>query len=307
MEYVRLGNSGLQVSKVCLGTMGFGTPGVLFDWCVGYETAEAIVKECLDNGINFFDTANVYTNGESEEMLGKALKKYAKREEVVIATKCGINMDKNCKVNTKGLSRKHIFDEVEKSLKRLGTDYIDIYYIHHPDMDTPVEETMSALNDLVKMGKIRYIAASNMKAWQFAKYQYTAKMHGWAEFITVENTHNIFQRESEEELFPMLLDMGVSVTAYKVLAGGRLTRGNEKTTRSATQTLNEKEIEMNERIQKVADQHNCSKADILIAYELSKKPIASVLVGTTKVGRITDTVKALDIQLTEEEIAFLEA
>ena len=150
MEYVRLGNSGLKVSRVCLGTMGFGTPGKLFPWCVGYETSEQIIKECLDNGINFFDTANVYTDGESEEFLGKALKKYAKREELVIATKCGINMDKSAKPNTKGLSRKLIFDEVEKSLKRLQTDYIDLYIIHHPDMDTPVEETMQALDDLVR-------------------------------------------------------------------------------------------------------------------------------------------------------------
>ena len=308
MEYVRLGNSGLKVSRVCLGTMGFGTPGKLFPWCVGYETSEQIIKECLDNGINFFDTANVYTDGESEEFLGKALKKYAKREEVVIATKCGINMDKNAKPNTKGLSRKLIFDEVEKSLKRLQTDYIDLYIIHHPDMDTPVEETMQALDDLVRMGKIRYIGASNMRAWQFAKYQYTAEKHGWTKFISLQNTHNIFQREDEREVFPMLEDMGVSLTAYKILSGGRLSRNeSEQTTRSATQKLNDKEIEMNERIEKVAEKHNCSKANVLIAWELSMKPIDVVLVGTTKPGRITDTVKALDVQLDEEDKQILEA
>lgn len=308
MEYTRLGNSGLQVSKICLGTMGFGTPGKLFPWCVDYETSEAIIKECLDNGINFFDTANVYTDGESEEFLGKALKKYAKREEVVIATKCGINMHKDHPVNTSGLSRKHIFDEVEKSLKRLQTDYIDLYIIHHPDMNTPVEETMEALNDLVKEGKIRYIGASNMKAWQFAKYQYTARMHGWAQFIALENTHNIFEREDERELFPMLADMGVSLEAYKILSGGRLSRKeDEKTERSKTQQLSQKEIEMNERIEKIADRHQCSKADVLIAWEFTKRPVDVVLVGTTKTGRITDTVKALDVHLTEEDIAVLEA
>ncbi len=308
MKYIRLGNSGLKVSQICLGTMGFGTPGKLFDWCVDYETSEKIVKECLDQGVNFFDTANVYSNGESEVFLGKALKKYAKREEVVIATKCGINMDPNAKPNTVGLSRKLIFDEVEKSLERLGTDYIDLYIVHHPDMDTPVEETMQALDDLVRMGKVRYIGASNMKAWQFAKYQYTADKHGWTKFISLQNTHNIFQREDERELFPMLLDMGVSLTAYKVLSGGRLSRNdNEKTIRSSTQKLSEKEIEMNQKLEEIAKKHQCSKADVLIAWELSQKPIDVVLIGTTKQGRITDTIKALSIQLDVSDLELLEA
>ncbi len=308
MKYIRLGNSGLKVSQICLGTMGFGTPGKLFDWCVDYETSEKIVKECLDQGVNFFDTANVYSNGESEVFLGKALKKYAKREEVVIATKCGINMDPNAKPNTVGLSRKLIFDEVEKSLERLGIDYIDLYIVHHPDMDTPVEETMQALDDLVKMGKVRYIGASNMKAWQFAKYQYTADKHGWTKFISLQNTHNIFQREDERELFPMLLDMGVSLTAYKVLSGGRLSRNdNEKTIRSSTQKLSEKEIEMNQKLEEIAKKHQCSKADVLIAWELSQKPIDVVLIGTTKQGRITDTIKALSIQLDASDLELLEA
>lgn len=307
MEYVRLGNSGLKVSKICLGTMGFGTPGKLFDWCVDYETSEKIIKECLDQGINFFDTANVYSNGESEEFLGKALRKYAKREEVVIATKCGINMDRNAKPNTVGLSRKLIFDEVEKSLKRLGTDYIDLYIVHHPDMDTPVEETMQALDDLVRMGKVRYIGASNMKAWQFAKYQYTAEKHGWTKFISLQNTHNIFQREDERELFPMLFDMHVSLTAYKVLSGGRLSRNeNDKTVRSASQKLTDKEIEMNKKLDQIASKHQCSKADVLIAWELKKKPIDVVLVGTTKPGRITDTVQALEVQLDESDMQILD-
>ena len=307
MQYTRLGNSGLWVSRICLGTMGFGTPGKLFPWCVGYEESEAIIKECLDNGVNFFDTANVYTEGESEEFIGRALKKYARREEVVIATKCGINMTREPAPNTVGLSRKLIFDEVEKSLKRLGTDYIDLYIMHHPDPNTPVEETMEALNDLIRMGKIRYIGASNMKAWQFAKYQYTARMHGWAQFISLENPHNLFMRDDERELFPMLEDMGVSMTAYKILSGGRLSRSEgEETERSKTQKLNEAEVAINARIQEIADRHNCSKASVLIAWELSKKPIDVVLVGTTKVGRISDTVKALEVELTAEEIAYLE-
>ena len=307
MEYVRLGHSGLEVSRICLGTMGFGTPGDLFPWTVGYETSEAIVRECLDQGINFFDTANVYSDGESEEFLGRVLRKYASREEVVIATKCGLNMHQDHKPNTSGLSRKVIFDEVDKSLRRLGTDYIDLYIVHHPDPDTPVEETMEALNDLVHTGKVRYVGASNMKAWQFAKYQYTARMHGWQEFISVENTHNIFEREDEKELFPMLADMGVSLTAYKVLAGGRLSRKKgEETQRSRTQKLSEKDIRMNQKIEEVADAHHCSKAAVLISWELSKKPIDVVLTGTTKPGRITDTVKALHVRLTESEREYLE-
>ncbi|EHJ55673.1 hypothetical protein HMPREF9318_01756 [Streptococcus urinalis FB127-CNA-2] len=307
MKYINLGHSGLKVSQICLGTMGFGTPGKLFPWTIGYENAEAIVKECLDQGINFFDTANIYSNGESEEILGKALKKYSKREDVVIATKCGANMDSNPKPNTVGLSRKLIFTEVEKSLKRLGTDYIDLYIIHHPDMSTPIEETMEALNDLIKMGKIRYIGASNMRAWQFAKYQYAAAKNGWAGFISLQNTHNIFERLDERELFPMLDDMGVSLTAYKVLSGGRLTRKeNEKTERSKTQSLSDKDKKMNNKIDSIAQKYQCSKADVLIAWELSKKPIDVVLVGTTKVGRISDTVKALEIALSQEDIDYLE-
>lgn len=307
MEYVRLGNSGLVVSRVCLGTMGFGTPGKLFPWTIGYEEAEVIVKECLDQGINFFDTANIYSDGESEEFLGRALKQSAQRDEVVIATKCGINMSPNPGPNRVGLSRKHIFDEVEKSLKRLDTDYIDLYIVHHPDMNTPVEETMQALDDLVKMGKIRYIGASNMRAWQFAKYQHAAEKNGWTKFISLQNPHNIFEREDEREVFPMLEDMGVSLTAYKVLSGGRLSRDDkEVTARSQSQQLSDKEVEMNQRIQTVAERHDCSKADVLIAWELAKKPIDVVLVGTTKAGRISDTVKALDVKLTQQDLDLLE-
>lgn len=305
MEYVNLGNSGLSVSKICLGCMSFGTPGKLFDWCIDEEKSEQVVKKALDLGINFFDTANVYTNGESEEFLGRALKKYAKREEVVIATKVGMNMNPNCKPNTFGLSRKTIFDEVEKSLKRLGTDYIDLYIVHHPDPNTPLEETMLALHDLVKLGKIRYIGASNFKAWQFAKAQYIAKLNHWTPFISLQNMHNLFKREDERELFPMLEDMKVSLTAYKVLNGGRLSRDkDEKTIRSASQPIfkNPKE----DVIQSLMKKYNCSKANILIAYELSKSVIDTVLIGTTKPERLEDTVKSLDITLTKEDIEMLE-
>lgn len=304
MQYTYLGNSGLQVSRLCLGTMGFGTPGKLFDWCAGEETATKIVKECLDNGINFFDTANVYSDGESEIFLGKVLKANARREEVVIATKCGINMQKDPKPNTTGLSRKLIFDEVEKSLKNLGTDYIDLYIMHHPDPYTPAEETMQALDDLIRMGKVRYIGASNMYAWQFAKYQYSAEKHGWHTFVSLQNAHNLLKREDEREVFPMLKDMGVSLTAYKVLDGGRLSR-DTTTLRSSSQTVSESVIAMNDKLQKVAEKHHCSKADVVIAWELRQKPIDAVILGTASVGRMTDSCRALEITIDEEDIRIL--
>lgn len=304
MQYTYLGNSGLQVSRLCLGTMGFGTPGKLFDWCAGEETATKIVQECLDNGINFFDTANVYSDGESEIILGKALKTWARREEVVIATKCGINMQKAPKPNTTGLSRKLIFEEVDKSLKNLGTDYIDLYIMHHPDSYTPAEETMQALDDLIRMGKVRYIGASNMYAWQFAKYQYAAEKHGWHSFVSLQNAHNLLKREDEREVFPMLKDMGVSLTAYKVLDGGRLSR-DTATLRSSSQTVSESVIAMNDKLQKVAEKHHCSKADVVIAWELRQKPIDAVILGTASVGRMTDSCRALEITIDEEDITML--
>ncbi|MFC5630600.1 MULTISPECIES: aldo/keto reductase [Streptococcus] len=306
MDYIRLGNSGLLVSRICLGTMGFGTPGKLFSWTVGEDIAEKIIKECLDLGINFFDTANIYSDGESEIILGHALKKYTNREDVVIATKSGLPYGN--RPTTGNLSRKSLFDEVEKSLKRLKTDYIDLYIIHRPDPETPVEETMKALHDLIQLGKIRYIGASNMSAWQFAKYQYTAKSYGWTPFISLQNSHNIMERRDERELFPMLKDLKVSLTAYKVLAGGRLTRqAGDETERSKTQQLTEYEKSLSDHIQIIADRHRCTKADILVAWELAQEPIDVVLVGTTKVGRMSETVKALEVQLTPEDREELDA
>lgn len=314
MEYVRLGNSGLEVSKICIGCMSFGTPGVLFPWCIDENKSEEIIKKALDLGINFFDNANVYSNGEAEEILGRALKKYANREEVVIATKCGLNMNKNHGPNSRGASRKHIFDEVEKSLKRLQTDYIDLYIVHHFDYNTPLEETMKALNDLVMSGKVRYIGASNFRAWQFAKAQAIAQKNGWVQFISLQNKHNLLNRQDEREVFPMLEDMGVSLTPYQPLAGGRLSRKKEEVTdRSVTQSksaikkyTDDGDELIVERIEELASKYNCSKANIVLAYELSKTCIASVIVGTSSPQRLEDTVKSLEITLTKEDIAYLE-
>lgn len=313
MEYVKLGKSGLEVSKICIGCMTFGTPGVLFPWCIDQEKSESIIKKALDLGINFFDTANIYSNGEAEEILGAAIKKYAKREDVVIATKCGLNMDPNHGPNQVGLSRKHIFQEVEKSLKRLQTDYIDLYIVHRFDPNTPLEETMSALNDLVRMGKVRYIGASNFYAWQFAKAQSIAKENGWTQFISLQNKHNLFTREDERELFPLLDDMQVSLTPYQPLAGGRLSRRGETTSRSVSQHKSPERKYTDDgdelivkRVEELADKYQCSKANIVLAYELSKSCIASVIVGTSSVERLEDTVKTLDVHLTKEDIHYLE-
>ena len=314
MEYIRLGNSGLQVSKFCIGCMSFGTPGVLFPWCLDEEKSEAVIKKALDLGINFFDTANVYSNGEAEDFLGRAIKKYANRDEVVIATKCGINMDPHHGPNQTGLSRKHIFQEVEKSLKRLGTDYIDLYIVHHYDAFTPLEETLKALNDLVVMGKVRYIGASNFHAWQFAKAQAIAEKNGWAKFISLQNPHNLLSREDEREVFPLLKDQGVSLTPYKCLLGGRLARkDDEVTSRSVTQHPSSKRTytddgddEIIRRVEELASKYACSKANIILSYELSKEPIASIIVGTSSPERLEDTVRTLDVHLTKEDLAYLE-
>ena len=277
------------------------------------EMRKELSKKALDLGINFFDTANIYSNGEAEEILGAAIKKYAKREDVVIATKCGLNMDPNHGPNQVGLSRKHIFQEVEKSLKRLQTDYIDLYIVHRFDPNTPLEETMSALNDLVRMGKVRYIGASNFYAWQFAKAQSIAKENGWTQFISLQNKHNLFTREDERELFPLLDDMQVSLTPYQPLAGGRLSRRGETTSRSVSQHKSPERKYTDDgdelivkRVEELADKYQCSKANIVLAYELSKSCIASVIVGTSSVERLEDTVKTLDVHLTKEDIHYLE-
>lgn len=313
MKYTRLGNSGLEVSQICLGCMSFGTSGKLFDWCVDEQKAEEILKTAIDLGINFFDTANVYTDGEAEEFMGRILKRIASRDEIVIATKCGLNMDKNHGPNRAGCSRKHIFDEVEKSLKRLDTDYIDLYYVHRYDPHTPLEETMKALNDLVGNGKVRYIGASNFPAWAFCKAQAIAEKHGWAKFICLENKHNLLNRQDEKEVFPMLEDEGASYIPYQVLAGGRLSRKEgEITSRSQTQAdqkvsyHSQNDALISQRVEELAEKYGCSKANVIVAYELSKPATSSIIIGTTNPDRLRDTVKGIDIHLTPEDIAYLE-
>jgi aryl-alcohol dehydrogenase-like predicted oxidoreductase len=234
MKYVKLGNSGLEVSKICLGCMSFGESGMgTHAWTLNEETSRQFMKKSLDAGINFFDTANVYSLGTSEEFVGRALRDYALRDEVVVATKVHGTMRKGR--NAAGLSRKAIMTEVDHSLRRLGMDYIDLYQIHRFDPTTPIEETMEALHDVVKAGKARYIGASSMWAWQFSKAQYVAEQHGWTKFISMQNHYNLLNREEEREMMPLCVDQGVGVIPWSPLARGRLTRDwDNATSRSET-------------------------------------------------------------------------
>lgn len=230
MEYVKFGNTGLEVSRLCLGTMGFGNPNSGFhEWTLEEEESRKVIKKALDLGINFFDTANIYSYGSSEEIVGRALNDFANRDEIVVATKAYMKMKD--KPNSGGLSRKALFYQLDQSLARLNMDYVDLYIIHRWDYNTPIEETMEALHDLVKSGKVRYIGASAMYAWQFAKAQAIAEKNGWTKFISMQNHLNLLYREEEREMLPLCQDQGVAVTPYSPLASGRLTRDWEATTK----------------------------------------------------------------------------
>ncbi len=313
MKYVKLGNTGLDVSQICLGCMSFGEPDRGYPtWSLNEEESRKVIKKALDLGINFFDTANIYSDGSSEEILGRALKDYAKRDEVVIATKVCLSTGDG--PNKKGLSRKHIFEEVENSLRRLQTNYIDLYIIHRWDETTPIEETMEALHDLIKLGKVRYIGSSSCYAWQFAKAQHVAETHGWTKFVSMQNKYNLLYREEEREQVPQLIDMKVAMTTYQPLQGGRLARNEgEVTTRSLTQINQDGEVfsdacekEISKRVEEIAEKKGCSKANVALAWQFTKPYITSVIVGTSSTKRMEDTVKCFDVQLSEEDIAYLE-
>lgn len=314
MEYVKLGNSGLEVSRICLGCMGFGdSEKWTHKWVLDEENSRPIIKKALELGINFFDTANVYSLGRSEEILGKALKDYAKRDEVVIATKVFSRMREG--PNGAGLSRKVIMHEIDNSLKRLGTDYVDLYIIHRWDYTTPIEETMDALNDLVKAGKVRYIGASAMYAWQFQKALYTAEKHGWTKFISMQNHYNLIYREDERELIPLCKDQKIGLTPYSPLAAGRLARDWSETTyrlqtdevaKSKYDSTKDADKAVVDRVAELANKHGVSRAQISLAWLLHKEPINAPIVGATKVTHLEDAVGAVSIKLTPEEIAYLE-
>ncbi len=315
MEYVKLGNTGLDVSRICLGCMSFGEPELGYPaWSLPEIESRTIIKKALELGINFFDTANVYSDGSSEEILGRALNEYANREEIVIASKVCLGTGNG--PNRKGLSRKHIFAEIDKTLERLQTDYLDLYIIHRFDEETPLEETMEALNDLVKAGKVRYIGASSMHAWQFAKAQAIADKNGWTRFVSMQNKYNLIYREEEREQIPQLVDLKIAMTPYQPLAGGRLSRDHdEETTRSNYQAsyaqniatyTDDCENTIIERVGEVAQKYGVSKANIALAWALNKKYVTSVLVGTSSVKRLEDTIKALEVELSSDDMEYLE-
>ncbi len=314
MEYTKLGNTGLEVSRLCLGCMGFGVAERwIHPWVIDEESSRSVIKQAIELGINFFDTANVYSDGTSEEFVGRALKDFANRDEVVIATKVYFPMHEG--PNGKGLSRKHIMSEIDKSLKRLGTDYVDLYQIHRWDYNTPIEETMEALHDLVKAGKVRYIGASAMYAWQFQKALHVAEKHGWTKFVSMQNHLNLIYREEEREMLPLCKEEKIGVIPYSPLASGRLTRDwAEDTLRSETDQVQKSKYgatENNdrivvERVAEIVKNHGVPRSQIALAWLLQKEPVTAPIIGATKISHLEDSVGALTVRLTAEEIAHLE-
>lgn len=334
MKYVKLGNSGLSVSPICAGCMSYGSRESPIGWTLPEEEALPVLDHCYRLGINFFDTANVYSNGQSEEILGKAIKQYNwNRNAIVIATKVympvghtiGENTilyptpearDEAGHVNQYGLSRKHIFDSVDASLERLGLPYIDLLQIHRADRSTPAKETMEALHDVVKSGKVRYIGASSMFAYQLLEYQYTARMHGWTEFISMQNLYNASYREEEREMFPAIAQFGMGAIPWSPVAMGFLARPWKEfmgTERGESMhgsfmgvPITDTDRKTNEQIEKVASKHNVSMAIVSLAWCLSKPFITAPIVGMSKKERVDEAIKAADFKLDEEDIKSIE-
>jgi len=311
MEYTRLGTSGLKISRITLGCMSFGDTSRGFNqWALNDEQAEPIFRQAVDLGVTFWDTANAYGYGTSEEIVGRAIRKYTRREDVVLATKVYFKMGDG--PGESGLSRRAIMEQVDASLARLGTDYIDLYQIHRFDPETPVEETMEALHDVVRAGKARYIGASSMWAWQFSKLQYTAQLHGWTTFVSMQNQYSLMQREDEREMFGLLADQGVGSIPWSPLAKGRLARPwGEQTARSetdsvATWVLPHDDEAIADEVQAVASERGVPMAQIALAWVLRNPVVSAPIVGPTQPGHLADAVAALDITLTDEEAQRLE-
>ena len=311
MEKRRLGNSGLQVSRIALGCMSFGDTSRGFsEWSMGDDEAQPFFQQAVELGINFWDTANVYGLGSSEEIVGRALRKYARREDIVLATKVHFTMHDG--PGGSGLSRKAIMEQIDASLTRLDTDYVDLYQTHRFDPNTPVEETMEALHDVVKAGKARYIGASSMWAWQFSKMQYIAELHGWTKFVSMQDQYNLMQREEEREMFGLLADQGVGSIPYAPLAKGRLARRwGEHTRRFDTDPVGRRfDIEGDrpivEAVQNVAEARGILMAHVALAWVLKHPVVTAPIVGPTKPHHLPDAVGALEVHLTEEEIQTLE-
>jgi 1-deoxyxylulose-5-phosphate synthase len=315
MDYVNLGSTGLRVSPICLGCMTYGAPERgNHAWTLPEDDSRPLLRKALDLGINFFDTANAYSDGTSEEIVGSALTDYARRDEIVLATK--VHFALRSAPNIGGLSRKAIFSNIDASLKRLGTDYVDLYQIHRWDYHTPIEETLEALHDLVRAGKVLYIGASSMHAWQFSKALYVAQQNGWTRFITMQNHYNLLYREEEREMLPLCLDQGIGVMPWSPLARGRLTRPwNEQTARTQTDkygntlyaNTQEADQKVVEAVAAVAKARGVPRAQVAMAWLSSRPAVTSPIVGASKPEHLDDAVASLSLKLEESEIAQLEA
>ncbi|GIJ48484.1 aldo/keto reductase [Virgisporangium aliadipatigenens] len=313
MEYVRLGSTGMKVSRVALGMMSYGDPEKR-PWSLDLESSEPIVRRAVEAGVTFFDTADVYSWGASEEITGKLLGKlFAHRDDYVLATKVYSRMGDG--PNEAGLSRKHIMASIDNSLRRLGTDYVDLYQVHRWDGETPVEETMEALHDLVKAGKVRYIGASSMYAWQFAKAQYTATLHGWTRYVTMQNHYNLVYREEEREMNPLCLDLGVGLLPWSPLARGLLTgsrsRSGSKTTRRAQtdefaeKLYDESDFDVVDVVVKIAAEREVPPAQVALAWLLHQPAVTAPIFGATREAHVDDAVAAVSLSLSEGELGRL--
>ncbi|MER8403028.1 aldo/keto reductase [Mesorhizobium sp. M1348] len=314
MEYTRLGKAGLEISRICFGTMSFGNKTEVRPWVLGIEDARPLFRAAWEGGINFFDTANVYAEGTSEEITGLLLKELAPRDEIVLATKVFHRMRRG--PNGAGLSRKAILSEIDCSLKRLGTEYIDIYQVHRYDPATPAEETMEALHDVVKAGKARYIGASSMYAWQFLKYQHTAEANGWTQFVSMQNQMSLIYREEEREMLPLCRADELGVIPWSPLGSGKLTRPwGTKTDRSTTDMFHKTMYERDEAndkeivaaVEQVSKVRSVSMAEVAMAWVLQKDGITAPIVGVSKLSHVKAAIKAIDLKLVDDEIAAIES
>ena len=314
MQYTRLGPTGLTVSRIALGCMSFGDPARGWQsWTLNEEDSQPYFRQAVELGITFWDTANVYTLGQSEEFVGRAIERYASREQIVLATK--VNMPMGDDPGDRGLSRKAIMQQIDASLTRLGTDYVDLYQIHRFDPTTPVEETMEALHDVVKAGKARYLGASAMWAWQFAKLQHTADLHGWTRFVSMQDQYSLLYREEEREMFPLLADQGVGSIPYSPLAKGRVARpaGDRSTTRSGDDKVGDALFDKPDQdrpvidaVQQVAEARGVSMAQVAMAWVLRNPVVDAPIIGATKPHHLADAAAAVDLVLTDDEAASLE-
>jgi len=312
VEYTRLGRTGLRVSRVGLGCMSYGQAAAgMHQWTLGEDAAAPFFRQAVELGVTFWDTANVYQGGTSEEFVGRAISRFSRREEIVLATKVSGKMHDG--PGGSGLSRKAILEQADASLRRLGTDYIDVYYIHRFDPETPVHETMQALDDLVRAGKVRYLGAPPMRAKQFAKAQHAAAVNGWTTFSAMQDQYNVLKREEEREMIPMCLDQGVGLTPYSPLAKGRAARPwGQQTARSSSDNVAkafDRDVDepVVNAIQQIAEARGVAMAQVALAWVLSKQVVSCPIVGATKPHHLQDAVAALELNLTDGEVAELEA